>query len=305
MSARGRGARPLLLAVAVAFLAMTINGCSLKGVDRSFSEKLTKVDSLLLAGRDAKARKALKALRSEAKSASQWLSIAKRERGLGDYRGEEKTLSMAMKALPASESILACRVDALLELGMIDEAIPLVSRLDGDKFGSLSSYAEISKALSAGPAYPSPDTFIAAYRATGNQMFRRNAAVMHAASGRYAEALSLADADGTLKGEATDDGPVSPETFFWARIAYDSGAFDRVSALYPDPADPRLDLEGLSLIADAAWRGGNADLARAAWLEIISRMPDASPIPYYDIALTALDPESARTSLIRCASPVE
>lgn len=286
--------------MALAFLAITTSGCSRGTGDVSFSSKLKKIDSFLVAGRDVKARKALAGLRKDAKSASNWLSIAKRERGLRDFRAASKTLEMAMKALPSSDGIIACRVDTLLELGSIDEALALSARLARSNYSALISYAEISKALSAGAAYPTPDAYVDGYRVTGNPDFRRNAAVLFAASGMFSEAIALDDTVLTTEGSPQRVGTANDDAVFWALLAYDAGAFDRVAAFFPDPSEPTLDFDRLSLIADAAWLGNERDRARSVWLEMISRMPEVSPIPYYDIALTALESETTRASLIRC-----
>ncbi len=286
--------------MAFVFLAITFSGCSRGADDASFSSRLKKIDSFLVSGRDVKARKALASLRKDAKSASNWLSIAKRERGLRDFRAAARTLDMAMKALPSSDGIIACRMDTLLELGSVDEALELSARLERSTYPALISYAEISKALSAGAAYPAPEAYIDGYRVTGNPDFRRNAAVLLAASGRFSEALALTDAVSTTDNSSQTGEPAPIESVFWALLSYDAGDFDRVMAFFPDPSDPLLDFERFSLLADAAWLGGDKERARSAWLEMISRMPDVSPIPYYDIALTALESETTRASLIRC-----
>jgi len=366
VKASSRGLKAPFIAFGFAALAaIALLSCANPSDRASFSKRLQKADSLIESGKKARALRELSALRIGAESASQWLSIAKRERELGSYQAAARTLSEAGKELPASDSIAACQADTLAELGRLDEAEKFADRLVKTGFPELAASIELSRCLAAGPGYPEPQWLEAAYRATGNPVFRNDAAVLYAASGKFPEASALfpepkafadspiaADASviapgvsasassatqaapsdapsmasaspvtpndslGSLSGEqestvapSLDGGdsgadprmePLPKDLMLQALLAYDGGLWDRVVTLFPPPEDPRLDREMLSILADAAWKGGNETLAREIWCELVSREPNYSPIPYYNLAKTAEDPEVARTSLVRC-----
>ena len=328
MRSARRGLKASFIAFGLAaFAAIALISCANTADRASFSKRLQKTDSLIDSGKKARALKELSALRKGAESASQWLSIARRERDLGSYQAAARTLTEAGKELPASDSIAACLADTLAELGRLDEAEKFAGRLAKTGFPELAASIELSRCLAAGPGYPEPEWLAAAYRATENPVFRNDAAVLYAASGKFSEASALfpeptvfvdspATAgtalpevnDSTQKApeapqkapEAPREAPLAKDLMLQALIAYDGGLWDRVVALFPPPDDPRLDREMLSILADAAWKGGNETLAREIWCEIVSREPEFSPIPYYNLAKTAEDPEVARTSLVRC-----
>jgi tetratricopeptide (TPR) repeat protein len=321
-----RGEKALFFAfVLVASAAVTLASCAKAADSASFSKKLRTTDSLIGSGKKARALRELSSLRKRAESASQWLSIARRERKLGSYQAAAKTLAEAGKALPASDSVAACLADTLAELGRLDEAEKYAGRLAKTGFPELAASIELARCLAAGPQYPEPQWLEAAYRATGNPVFRNDAAVLYAASGKFPEASALfpeptpvvtapvAPSDTPTAQSGSDLGlpagseggnasvaPLSPDIMLQALIAYDGGFWDRVVGLFPAPNDSRLDREMLSILADAAWKGGNEALAREVWCELVSREPEFSPIPYYNLAKTAEDPEVARTSLVRC-----
>ena len=327
MAARRGPQAPFFAFVLAAIAAITLASCAKAADGASFSKKLRNADSLIDSGKKAQALRDLSALRKRAESASQWLSIARRERELGSYQAAARTLGEAGKELPASDAIAACLADTLAELGHLDEAEKFSSRLVKMGFPELAASIELSRCLAAGPRYPEPEWLAAAYRATGNPVFRNDAAVLYAASGKFSEASALFPEPNALSdspaapqvspgspvaaasagGDSTRETPNAPQAtplsrdlMLQALIAYDGGLWDRVVTLFPSPNDPRLDREMLSTLGDAAWKGGNEALAQEVWCELVSREPEFSPIPYYNLAQTAQDPEVARTSLVRC-----
>ena len=323
MKTASRGSRTAFVAFGLLALALTLVSCHARAGDDSFSKKLRKTDTLIVTGRKGRALKALSSLRKDAGSANQWLSIARRERELESYESACKTLTAAVKALPANDGIAACLADTLIELGRTDEASKLTERLASSGFINLAAYCEITRALAAGSAlpagpssvsgYPAPEWLTAAYRATGNRVFRNDAAVLYAATGKFAEAdklfsdeiesalppLEISENSATDTTDA-DMLPLPKDIMLKAIIAYDSGAWSRALDYFPPTDDPRLTLEMLSVIADSAWKAGDTARSRDVWSEIVSRYGEQTPIPYYDLALTSSDPEDAHTTLLRC-----
>ena len=143
----------------------------------------------------------------------------------------------------------------------------------------------------------------AAYDKTENQVFLKNAAIVLAAKGRLREASHL-------RYNIPND--VAPEhPFFWSCIVYDLGVFDSIfgdlyfSLVYADKdggegktaENARLHL---MLAADAAFGQGDTERARAFWQAAADRTPEASPIVFYDLALTAPDEKERVDLLIEC-----
>lgn len=313
MKTASRGSRTAFVAFGLLAAALTLVSCHARAGDDSFSKKLRKTDTLIVTGRKSRALKSLSALRKDAGSASQWLSIARRERELENYQAACKTLVAAGKALPANDGIAACLADTLIELGHADQAAQFSKRLASSGFINLAAYCEITRALAAGSAtdagYPAPEWLTAAYQATGNTVFRNDAAVLYAATGQFADADKLfSDATESVNpatepsenDSAGDMLPLPKDLMLKAIIAYDSGAWSRVLGYFPPASDPRLNLEMLSVIADSAWKAGDTARSRDVWSEIVSRYGEQTPIPYYNLALTASDPEDAHITLLRC-----
>lgn len=143
----------------------------------------------------------------------------------------------------------------------------------------------------------------AAYDKTKNQIFLKNAALVLASQGRLREASHL------RYDIPQDTAPDHP--FFWSCIVYDLGVFDSIfgdlyfSLVYADKdggegktaENARLHL---MLAADAAFGQGDSERARAFWQAAADRSPEASPIVFYDLALTAPDERERVDLLIEC-----
>ena len=276
---------------------------------------------LELAGRKASALRSLSHLRNRAGSATQWLSIARRERELGDYSASVKTLKVALASLPANEALCAVMADSLIELGSYESAALYAVTLTSEKFAPLKAHAEIKRSLAAA-TLPSPECYVRAFDATGNALFRTNAAALHAGLGNYAAACALFPEEVKPSSDVTAQigdiqigdaqigdeqtaievylEPLSPDLYFHALLCYDGLKYDSVLELLPEIDDPRLTREMSALLADCAWKTGDSVRSRAIWERLIAQYPDYSPIPYYDLAVTSGDFADEYVRLEQC-----
>ncbi len=274
----------------VATVALFFASCSQSDPNAGFSHKLTSIDSYISAGEEAKALKKLASIRSSASSASQWLSIAKRERSLGKYGQAAVTLRKASRKLPANESLTAVLVDTLIEEKKFTEAAGFTDILRSSRYTPLASYAGIFGAKTfADLGAADPEWWIWALEATGLPLFRRNAAVMHAVSGNYAAACSLGtDAPG--------------EAYFYALLCYDAQFFDQVFVYLPLSGINIRTARDLTLMADTSVCREDTPLGRLLWSTLALRNPVFSPLPYYNLSATSANAYDEKTELEACLS---
>lgn len=301
---------PLCVLMWITVFATLLPSCSASRADASFAKKIDKIDTLVLAGKNASALRSLSHLRNRAGSATQWLSIARRERELGDYSASVKTLKVALASLPANEALRAVMADSLIELGSFESAFTAAT-LTSEKFAPLKAYAEIKRSLAAA-TLPSPECYARAFDATGNALFRNNAAALYAGLGNYAAACALfpeevkpsSDVTAQIEDAQIEDEqylePLPPDLYFHALLCYDGLKYDSVLELLPEIDDPRLTREMSALLADCAWQTGDSTRSRAIWERLIAQYPDYSPIPYYDLAVTSGDFADEYARLEQC-----
>jgi tetratricopeptide (TPR) repeat protein len=307
---------PLCLLLWITVFATLLSSCSVSRADASFARKIEKIDALELAGKNASALRSLSHLRNRAGSATQWLSIARRERALGDYSASVKTLKVALASFPSNEALCAVMADSLIELGSYESAAVYAATLASEKFAPLKAYAEIKRSLAAA-SLPSPECYVRAFDATGNALFRNNAAALYAGLGNYAAACALfpeevkpsSDVTAQIGDAQIEDvqtaveqylEPLSPDLYFHALLCYDGLKYDSVLELLPEIDDPRLTREMSALLADCAWKTGDSVRSRAIWERLTAQYPDYSPIPYYDLALTSGDFADEYARLEQC-----
>ena len=297
----------------LAVFAACFVSCRNDGSGHDFSYKLKKIDSYIVSGEKKRAVKNLRSLRALAGSSGQWLSIAKRERNLDCYEDAAVTLKAALKALPANESITAVLTDTLTKLGLYTEACTVSKSLVKTPYAPLAAYAEIQRTLLQGNSTPDASWWELAWAGSGNEAFRRNAAVLYAGNGNFAAACSLYRDDAGLSGGtelspqeglpgAEETKPVAEDAFFRALLCYDGGFYDLVSEILPSIDDERLTPEMITVLADTACKKHDMGLARSLWEVAVERDPVRSPVPYYDLAVTAESAVSARDSLETCLS---
>jgi len=287
-----------LIALICAMAAVSFGAVSCAKSDASvaFNRELGKVDRLIAEGNRKKAEKALAKLRKSALSSIQWLSIAKRERGLGNNRESLVTLRAGEEALPSSVHIRAVLAATMSELGLYEQSAAYGQALSGTPYSAIPAYAALrliaANSSALFPAELDPATWDRVDAALPNPEFKKNAAMLHAAKGDYLAALrsieTLADSD----------------AYLCALLAYDAGMLDlakrylgNFSPVPPEEGAAIVDLPSIALRADLAVKAGVPADARALWILISRTNPDYSPVTVYNLAVTSLSEADARESL--------
>ena len=272
--ARFRRIAVFAIVISLAFVA-SCGGAS----DDSFSRGLRLADSIAAQGDTGKSLNKLKKLRKKALSASQWLSIAKRERALSDPRAAVKTLETGMRKLPTNPLLGAVLADTLNGLGEYDKAMAYHDIVASTKYASVTALSIINETSLTFPPIMDPAIWVVAYDATGNAACLRNAAVLRATMGKMGEALADADREYRATGQ---------DPYLCALIAYDASRFDASVGYLDAPLESLSDRE-LFLLADAKCSLGDTEGARAVWLRSIAVAPGLSAVPWYNVALTEAD----------------
>lgn len=270
-----------------AVLAFLFISCSVKQNSSEFPRNLQEVDALVSSGETVQALKKLAKLRPRARTSAQWLSIAKRERSLGNYDAAAETLLAAVESIPANKDLSGVLVDTLIEANRIEEACSYSRVLSDTTYQSLSAYAELLKAGKEDPFNLDPSIWKDAFHATGDQRFLLNAALLLAYAGKISEAQSL-------EGSARDN------ALFWAMLNFDAGFYERVfHHLPPDTASSRS-LPEILLMADSAALLADISQARIFWQRLLDKDPFFSPYPYYNLAASSPLPYEAESFLESC-----
>lgn len=292
-----------LKTVFILFIAFLFFSCSGKTNEQAFFKELSKIDLQIAEGYQAKALKSLKRLQKKAVNSTNYVSIVKRQLKLNSIPDALISLQTGIKKIPDSPELSALLTSILIDSGKPAEALPYCEKLKDTPYASLGAEASILSDIALNSFNSDFSLLKAAYDKTENQVFLKNAAIVLAAKGRLREASNL-------RYNIPND--VAPEhPFFWSCIVYDLGVFDSIfgdlyfSLVYADKdggegktaENARLHL---MLAADAAYGQGDTERARAFWQAAADRSPEASPIVFYDLALTAPDEKERVDLLIEC-----
>lgn len=297
MSRRGRRRSLIFRSVASCALCIIILASCSRRDPLAFAAALSRVDGYIASGESRKALASLSRVRDSASSASQWLSVAKRERSLGANDAAAETLKKALHRIPASPELAAVLTDTLVAAGRLDEAKRYAPSLAKTPYASVGAYAEISRASTTEPFAIDPRLWEAAYEASRASLFLRDAAVTYAMNGNLASACALLGYEGTPSPQALGSDLPPDERLFRATVLYDAGFYEGVFGYLSLDTGGEAGTEGLALMADAAWKRGNEASAREIWHESTVRYPWVTPLPYYNLAATATDPDEERALL--------
>jgi tetratricopeptide (TPR) repeat protein len=270
--------------------AALFSSCAKKDTTVRFNESLSGIDRDIASGNSRKALKSLARLRKDAMSAGNWLSIAKRERSLGDLKAAGNTLSRGLSRIPSSAELSAVMADTLILAGRVDDARDYASSLAETPYAPIRAWIDITVATRTDPFAADGESWQAAAAATGLPFFARNGAVTSAMRGDIPRALetAMAAANSAISG-TFDSGEMPDDALFRATLCYDAGFPARVLELLP-PDDPGItDIARLSLMADAAWSLGTVPVARSLWERVGRDSPSGSALARYDLAVTAPD----------------
>lgn len=272
--------RILSLAVLAASVFLT-EGCGFFNSPRRFTQELSEVDSLAADGKRDAALKRLRSLRKRASAASQWLSLAKRERSLSDYGSAEDTLELALFKMPANDQLLAVLVDTLAREGKTEEALARCEGLQGTQYRLQGAVLEISAGVAMNSAARNPAAWEAAARSLTDPLLWKNAAFWHAASGNLPSAcvaVEKAFENGDPKGGSPRDRLAA------AFIYYDAGFPETALAFLDAHAEDPL---SLALLADLALERRNDAQAAEYWASLAEKHPNYSPVPWFNLSLVS------------------
>ena len=287
----------------ILFIVFLFFSCSGKTNEQAFLDGLSNVDVQIAEGRQTKALKSLKRLQKKAVNSTNYVSIVKRQLKLNSIPDALISLQTGIKKYPDSPELSALLTSILIDSEKPAEALPYCENLKNTPYASLGAEASILSDIAFNSFNSDFSLLKAAYDKTENQVFLKNAAIVLAAKGRLREASHL-------RYNIPND--VAPEhPFFWSCIVYDLGVFDSIfgdlyfSLVYADKdggegktaENARLHL---MLAADAAFGQGDTEKARAFWQAAADRSPEASPIVFYDLALTAPNEKERVDLLIEC-----
>lgn len=276
-----RRARNRLLEVslltAASFLIM--GSCGLFNAKARFGQELSKVDRAIEAGDSDSALKKISSLRKKAITASQWLSLAKRERSLSAWADSVETLSIARFKMPANDVILAVLIDSLSHDGKREEAIQLSDALKNTGYAIQGAVLRLESPESE----RDPQWWKIAGDFTQDSAFTRNAAVWYAVSGNLPAACAAA--------AESFSGSDERDRLLLGLLYYDSGFPEQAIQLItegkstePPVSYSRSELE---LLSDASSEAGKGDSAKRSWLDFIAAYPEASPVAWYNLAVIA------------------
>lgn len=208
-----------------------LNSCRMKAEQKSLTNRLEIIDSLILQNQKKQAVKELKKLQKKAVDSWSYLGVYKRFILISESTLAEKIIKKALTKHSSNPELLAVYSKYLIEHGRIDEAEKYAQKLKGTKYGSIFSEVVLRKSESPENAsekfaFYMQDAYFSifydAYVGSHNSIWLKNCAVSLLCKGDYKTAVALspgvyADVD---------------DAFFWATVLYDGGEFfDSISAL--------------------------------------------------------------------------
>ena len=196
----------------------------MKAEQKSLTNRLEIIDSLILQNQKKQAVKELKKLQKKAVDSWSYLGIYKRLAQLGEGQTAEKLLKKALSKHSDNPELLAVYSKYLVSQNRIDDAEKYSQKLQGTKYGSIFSEVVLRKAESPENAHEKFEffrqdsyfsIFYDAYTGSHNAIWLKNCAVSLLCKGDYKTAAAL-------KPEAYAD---ADDAFFWATILYDGGEY--------------------------------------------------------------------------------
>ena len=201
-----------------------LSSCRMKAEQKSLTNRLEIIDSLILQNQKKQAVKELKKLQKKAVDSWSYLGIYKRLAQLGEGQTAEKLLKKALSKHSDNSELLAVYSKYLVSQNRIDDAEKYSQKLQGTKYGSIFSEVVLRKAESPENAHEKFEffrqdsyfsIFYDAYTGSHNAIWLKNCAVSLLCKGDYKTAAAL-------KPEAYAD---ADDAFFWAKVLYDGGEY--------------------------------------------------------------------------------
>ena len=220
------------LLLILSFLSLLcLSSCRMKAEQKSLTNRLEIIDSLILQNQKKQAVKELKKLQKKAVDSWSYLGIYRRYVQLSESSAAEKLIKKALSKHSSNPELLAVYSKYLIGKQSFDEAEKYAQKLKGTKYGSIFSELVLRKADSPENVLEKFDffrqdqyfsVFFDAYTGSHNSIWLKNCAVNLLCKGDFKAAAAL-------KPEAYSD---ADDAFFWAIVLYDGGEyFDSISAV--------------------------------------------------------------------------
>lgn len=292
----------------VVCLCVIALSCSKSDKSEFFRRTLHSIDGTIKTGSVQEALHSLQALRKNAESPEQYLSIAKRELQLHSPVQALQSIQLGLKKHAENPMLKAALVHTLLAESRAEDAVEAAEALRGTGYMSIGTEAliEIDRLQHS---HRTPAAFWKeGFRLTGEHVFLENAAIVLAHQGNITQAAAL------RSDIAKEEALHAP--YFWACLAYDLGDFKPVlddlvySLAYADMAglpenNPKAfeyARRHILLAADASVGLSDVESARGFWKMYNDRYADASSGVLYNLAMTAPSQEEKAEALIECIS---
>lgn len=229
--------------------------CNAKKEGLSFNALLEAADSQITSGDVKSVVRTLRSARDSAQSPLQFLGIYKRLLQVGELQEAEKTLKAGIRQHSDNLDLKAVYSWFLYENESLSQALGQAKKLENTKYASLLAQFQLQEAKEKGSVdFLSPDyaqVYASAYLSTQNDAWLQNAAVVHAATGDFDQALKY----GSVANLS--------DPLFWAYAAYDgkrySEALDYLTLL-----GTTRSAESLLLASDIHTIMGDLDRGRRA-----------------------------------------
>ena len=203
------------LLLILSFLSLLcLSSCRMKAEQKSLTNRLEIIDSLILQNQKKQAVKELKKLQKKAVDSWSYLGIYRRYVQLSESSAAEKLIKKALSKHSSNPELLAVYSKYLIGKQSFDEAEKYAQKLKGTKYGSIFSELALRKADSPENVREKFDffrqdqyfsVFFDAYTGSHNSIWLKNCAVNLLCKGDFKAAAALkpeaySDADDAARG---------------------------------------------------------------------------------------------------------
>lgn len=233
--------------------------------DISFSDQLNLIDACILSGQFEDAVKLTDTAAENAVGLEKQLSIVKRYTKLGEMEKNKAFVEKALKKQPEVPELNAVYANMLLAEGNVLGAVKYTDRLSNTIWSPLYTEVILRRAVADNIFAEGDftDFFERAARATHDEQWLVDAAVVEARRGNFSRSASLMPPlssfmPGTTKTEKS--------AYFWALVNYDAGNYlECVDLCALDGSNP----DAVLLASDAWLMAGENKVADDYWLSIL------------------------------------
>lgn len=245
-------------------------GCKISASKSSFNSQIDIIDSLMQSGNYASCKKLLKEAEKAVVTSTNVLSIVKRYYQLNMNKNASDLLQKSQKHFPLDKTLAAVYLNQLLKTGDLENAMELCGILKDSVYESFVAELMLKSIQDKTSEQLLPYYEIAG-KATKNNQFLINGAVILAKSGKYEEALELHPQEISQY----------DNTYFWASLAYDSSDYMRAIR---DIDSGSYNMEGQLLKADSYIQMKEYNQSRQVWTELAINQDEINETLYVNAA---------------------